>query len=402
MLVDIVGRMANDKFDSEGPVIQEAKGWMVVVGDGDVLPCIEMAIRFMQTGETSRVWSHSKYAMGNGTRSYQVDGGTCQLPPSSSVMYEIKVIMIVLDTSRLNPYFTIQKATTQKSIANDIYQYEWCPPAKSNEDPSCEMAMSRALRLYSKAAKDMGTLLDGTYFAQVEKEHPQRHQTKQLMMDCLNNVVAVHLRQHQYHKAKKAAVEVLRHDPNNIKALLRAAKAALLDPASTLEEVDAALKAAEGEITYKNPAEEKQLKQLKAQFKKKRHEYKEQSKAMFGDKLKADNAFASDDPVGDKSGTSQEEQATNMSKSVSFDESTTKPPNENGRRATATADIKGGDNESFWKKQGFTMMFQAILPMIFFFIYRFITKTVRIGEDTIASNQAQVPQVDEEVGQAEL
>jgi FKBP-type peptidyl-prolyl cis-trans isomerase len=293
VLIDFVGRASKDKFDIDGPILQEAKGWMVIVGEGDVLPCIELAIRFMQTGDTSRVWSHSKYAMGPGTRSYSNsnkgnnnDETTHLLPPNSSVMYEIKVTMIVMDTSRLNPYFTIQKASTRKTIANDIYQHEWCPPPASPDNPICDMAMTRSVRLYTKVAKDMETLLAGTYFSQVEQDHPQRLQSKQLMLDCLNNIVAVHLRQQNYHVAKQAAVEVLRQDPTNLKALLRAAKAALFDPASTLEEVEASLQAAEEEITYKNPAEEKQLKQLKVQFKKKRREYNEQSKAMFGNKLK--------------------------------------------------------------------------------------------------------------------
>jgi len=289
VLIDFVGRASKDKFDVEGPIVQEAKGWMVIVGEGDVLPCIELAIRFMQTGDTSRVWSHSKYAMGPGTRNYTKNKSkeetTHQLSPNSSVMYEIKVTMIVMDTSRLNPYFTIQKALTRKTIANDIYQQEWCPPPTRPDDPICDMAMTRSVRLYTKAAKDMETLLTGTYFSQVEQDHPQRLQSKQLLLDCLNNIVAVHLRQHDYHVAKQAAVDVLRQDPTNIKALLRAAKAALFDPASTLDEVEASLHAAEEEITYKNPAEEKQLKQLKVQFKKKRREYNEQSKAMFGNKL---------------------------------------------------------------------------------------------------------------------
>jgi hypothetical protein len=207
------------------------------------------------------------------------------------------------------------------------------------------------------------------------------------------------LRQEQYHTAKQAAVEVLRQDPKNIKALLRAAKAALLDPASTLEEVEAALKAAETEITYKNPSEEKQLKQLKVQFKKKRHEYKEQSKAMFGNKLKASNAFLSgDEPADEKTNDNNEakEIALPPKKSVSFDETTTKPPRETG--GTKKKDKKKHDKNSFWKTQGLAMLFQAIVPMVFFFVYRMIMKAISIGNSTLAGNEAAMPQVDEEMG----
>eukprot|EP00980_Cylindrotheca_fusiformis_P030728 scaffold25316_cov215-Cylindrotheca_fusiformis.AAC.1 len=82
----------------------------------------------------------------------------------------------------------------------------------------------------------MEKLLNGTYFNQVEEDHPQRHQVQQVMLDSLNNIVAVYLRQKEFHKAKQAAVEVLKQDPKNVKALLRAAKASLLDNASTMEE----------------------------------------------------------------------------------------------------------------------------------------------------------------------
>jgi len=397
VLIDFVGRVAKDKTVTDGPIFQEVKGWLITVGDGDVLPCLEMAARFLETGQTGRVWAHSKFAFGNGTRSYTVGDQTQQLPPNTSVMFEIKVTMIVMDTSRLNPYFTIQKANTRKLIANDIYQQEWCAAPKSPEDPSCEMAMNRAIRLYTKAAKDMETLLQGTYFSQVEKDHPQRGQSKQLMMDCLNNIVAVHLRQRQYHTAKQASVEVLKQDPKNIKALLRAAKSALLDPASTLEEVEAALKAAEEEITYKNPQQEKELKQIKAQFKKKRHEYKEQSKTMFGNKLQRNNALSSDD--ADKQEEKQKESTESKGEEpkgmgkprVSFDESTTKPPSKQGTDESVL--VK--DDINFWKAQLRSMLIQVVLPLGLYFLYRLVMKANRIAEATLAANEARMPVVDD-------
>ena len=136
-MIDFSARIANDKSEAEGDVvIEEVKGWLVTIGEGDVLPCLEMAIRFMETGQTSVVWSHSKYALGNGTRTYtNSKGEKVQLPPHTNLLLQVKVVMFVMDTSRLNPYFNIQKATTRKSIANDIYQHEWCPAPKSAEEP---------------------------------------------------------------------------------------------------------------------------------------------------------------------------------------------------------------------------------------------------------------------------
>ena len=67
----------------------------------------------------------------------------------------------------------------------------------------------------------------------------------EIMLDCLNNIAACHLRAKEFHQAKEAAVKVLSFDPDNLKRLVRAAKAALLDPASSYEEVEAAIAAAE-------------------------------------------------------------------------------------------------------------------------------------------------------------
>lgn len=238
--------------------------------------------------------SHSKFALGNGTRTIignKDDSDELQVvPPKSNVVYRVTVTQKVMDTSRLNPYFTIQKALTRKMISNDIYQNEWCKPPETKEDPNCEFSMKRAIRLYTKAAKEMETLLQGTYFQNVEKEHPQRHESRQILLDSLNNIVAVRLKQKDYHGAKNAAVDVLKIDPNNIKALLRAAKAALMDPASTIEEGSAALQAAESAILSSNKnksTNQKELKRLKTSLNQKQADYKEKTREMFGNKLRS-------------------------------------------------------------------------------------------------------------------
>ena len=263
-------------------------------------------------------------------------------------MYKVTVTQKVMDTSRLNPYFTIQKALTKKKIANDIYQNEWCNPPETNEDADCEHAMRRAIRLYTNAAKDMETLLQGTYFKQVETDHPQRHESRQILLDSLNNLVALHLRQKEYHKAKLSAVEVLKVDPNNIKALLRAAKAALLDPASTLDEALAATKAAESAIATNSnnkSINEKELNRLKIQLKEKQVEYKEKTKEMFGNKLSS---------VPPSVSKNDAESTTTSASLTSREKEETK------------TNVK-----LFWKKQMYTMVLQVILPMLILFLYKY-------------------------------
>lgn len=278
---------------------------------------------------------------------------------------------IIVDTSRLNPYFTIQKAVSRKAIANDIYQNEWCPPPKSEKEPSCDAAMARALRLYKKAAQEMETLLGGTYFHQVEDNHPQRIQATQIMMDSLNNIVAVYLRQKQYHEAKQSAVEVLKQDPKNIKALLRAAKASLLDQASTMEEVQASLRAADNEITYKHPQEEKELKRIKAHYKRYQQEYKKKTKEMFSNKL---NGKVSD---------------TDLTGNISLSEG-----NDHQESKTNSAGMKNTEEKGFVETQErkpssfFYTCVQVLLPLSLFFFYKiFIEGSLEESSSALESTE---------------
>jgi hypothetical protein len=42
VLIKFEGRVAADKTVMNGPLFQEVEGWLIVVGDSDVLPSLEM------------------------------------------------------------------------------------------------------------------------------------------------------------------------------------------------------------------------------------------------------------------------------------------------------------------------------------------------------------------------
>ena len=295
VLLDIIGRQSDSIEHVDGPIFQDSKGWLVGVGENDVLvKALSEGLEHLCEGQTAYIWSSPKYALGeNGTRKYKLpkkkstkekmDGDDDEekdeyytLPKNSSVLYEVTINSIVMDTSRLNPYFTIQKAVTKKNIANDLYQWEWLSGGPTRE---------KSIRLYEKSGKSMQTLLDGTYFNSVEQDHPQRKECRTIMLDCFNNIVAVYMRARRYQKAKDACKVVFKIDSSNLKALLRYAKICILDYRSnpdkksedsatacttTEEDVEEALKKCENAITYKDAAEEEELKKLKAQWKRKK------------------------------------------------------------------------------------------------------------------------------------
>lgn len=270
VLINLTARQSNDASHLDGPICQQASQWICGVGDLDVLPkAVEWGLTKMRAGDICLIWcSQPAHAYGEESRrtwKNEETGKVYTLPSDSPVMFQVEVMQIVADTSRLNPYFSLQKAMTRKKIANDIYQNEWNSGGKARE---------RAIRLYEKAGKDMHKLLHGTYFQQVgDPEHPQRKECKAILGDCFNNIVAVYLSAKRYTKAREAALEIMdKYDRNNIKAHLRYAKACILDSTCTTKQIQEAFDRTEGAIGYRNPTEEEELKKLKAQWKRRKQQ----------------------------------------------------------------------------------------------------------------------------------
>ena len=164
--------------------------------------------------------------------------------------------------------FTIQKATTKKLIANDLYQYEFESGGPVRE---------RTIKLYEKAAKEMYTLLyDGVYFQQVEENHPQKKQVFDVMIDNYNNIVVVYMRAKRYPQARQAIQTVLKYDKQNLKALVRLAKLATLDTTMTWKESNAALEQAEQALTYRDSKEEAEVRALRAKWNQKKKQAQDQ------------------------------------------------------------------------------------------------------------------------------
>lgn len=301
----------SDEPAGGAPIFHSAQDWLVVVGEKDVVPALELAIRFMNVGETALVWSHSKFAYGLSPRS----NGDYTLPPNSHVKYRVTVKSIIDDKERDEPGFLIRYSAAKKGIGNDVFANEW----------DLHQGKAKAIQLYTKGASNLQLLLQRS--SEIE-DRDLIQQASSLMIDCLNNIVAVHLRAKEYHAAKEAAVKVLTVEPGNAKSLLRAAKAALLDPASSYEEVRAALDAA----AETEGADDKELAKLRTQFQQQQKEYRKRSKAF------ASKMISKDD-------TSSSSRSQEPSQKHSTDESMLTGP---GRKvSTAESVFAAGENSTF-------------------------------------------------------
>mmetsp|Transcript_16251 Transcript_16251/g.21549 ORF Transcript_16251/g.21549 Transcript_16251/m.21549 type:complete len:443 (-) Transcript_16251:1711-3039(-) len=245
----------------------------LTIGDSDVAPALEMGAKFLCEGGKAHVLSHSKFAYGAtgrlGTESL------VSVKALQNVLYDIAVISVLSSSS---DQFTtkesqIERAAAKKMLANDCYANEWDG-----------MGKSRALRLYAKAADMMSSLLAEFPNPIPADLHDTRFKATSLVIDCLNNVGAVHLRSRDYGKAKQACARVIELDRQNIKALCRAAHAAMRDPASTYEESDLAISAAEEVLEKLSPKDHPkpfiEVRRLRHDLTKRKRQYKQQQKEM--------------------------------------------------------------------------------------------------------------------------
>jgi tetratricopeptide (TPR) repeat protein len=249
--------------------------WLVVIGDKDVTPALEMGLRFMREGETSLIYGVSKYAYGLSGRgsSHSV------LPPLANVMYKVRIKKLVPHSCQvfLSFPFQLEIAESKKKIGNDCFNFEHCEG----------IGKEKALMLYKKASDILSKLID------VCDSKEEKYQATSLLVDCMNNMTAVYMKSKEFGKAKEIASRVILLNPDNMTALLRAGKCALYDPNGSFEECSAVIAAAKA-INSEN----KDLQKLQNEYRNKKKEYSKKSKELM---LKMSAAMVSEKNQSEKS-----------------------------------------------------------------------------------------------------
>jgi tetratricopeptide (TPR) repeat protein len=266
--IDFEGSKVDHKEDEDGSVFQVVSDWLVVIGDKDVTPALEMGLRFMRDGETSLIYGEAKYVYGLSGRgsSHNI------LPPLSNVMYRVRIKRLVPHSSEvfLSFNFQMEIAKSKKTIGNDCYNFEYFQGT----------GKEKVLMLYKKASDVLSKLVESC------DSDEEKLQASTLLVDCINNMTAVYMKSKEYGKAKELASRVILLDPDNMTALLRAGRCALYDPNGSFEECSAAIAAAKA-INSEN----KDLQKLQNEYRKKKKEYSQKSKQLM---LKMSAAMVSD------------------------------------------------------------------------------------------------------------
>lgn len=268
-------------FDGDGTNTEELpflekERCIIALGDGDVVPGLEMATRFLGSGDEAIVKCRSKYAYGAGGRRRADSSSKSNLkdlPSNSDVVFTVCMRDIIpprrlFETDDLR----LRLASSKKQLGNECYQYEWDEHG---------MGKAKALKLYGKARDIMIDLIgeienrNGGDSA-ADTNNATKRKANAMLIDCLNNISAVHLKAKSYGLAKDSAATVLQYDPNNIKALCRAARAAIFDPAGTFKECEAAIACAE-----ETDPDNADVKRLRVDLDRRKKLHKKREKAMY-------------------------------------------------------------------------------------------------------------------------
>jgi tetratricopeptide (TPR) repeat protein len=269
----------------------------IQIGEGDVIPAIELSLRQAHVGDIYRLRCTDKFAYNDLGRpelqsssfitSFDSSSTICKIPPYSRLEFEIEVIKHNMFEDNMDQWQSnLDNVSLRKECGNRWFSY---------------LDYNKACRAYSKGASLSETSLQNEDYihnqvdenGNLKKENPMIV----LYLSCLNNLAACYLSIGNYSKTKEICTKILELDNSNTKALLRASKATL-----SLHEYD------ECEICLKTifeiePNNELAIKEKK-KLKKALIEYKNSSKKMA---LKmSTKLFQSDKNKGDNNNDTNE------------------------------------------------------------------------------------------------
>ena len=177
------------------------------VGDGDVCPGIELALRGMVVGQRARLECAARFAFGTKGRPAVLEGDRA-LPPDSDVLFVVELLALgnALPAGSLSTEQRIEEAQRKRENGNNFFAYH---------------DHTKSTQCYGAALK----ALDGLA-ADIDPEDPQFAVAVKLMIDCGNNLAMAYIKLSDYKKAEGACIAVLQIEGGNLKALHRAGIAA--------------------------------------------------------------------------------------------------------------------------------------------------------------------------------
>ncbi|XP_029646309.1 peptidyl-prolyl cis-trans isomerase FKBP8 isoform X3 [Octopus sinensis] len=182
----------------DGTVIDKNESISFILGDGDVISGWDIAVALMEINEVAELKCDAKYAYGS-------QGRFPDVPSNTAIVYTLELLdkepgpnysFIPLDERLLH-------ASVKKERGNYLF-------ARND--------FHGAINSYIKAI----SIIDQEDNLDITEKSDQIPGEK---IKCFNNLAAAQIKIERYCEAIKSCEEVLKHDPNNVKALFRMGRA---------------------------------------------------------------------------------------------------------------------------------------------------------------------------------
>lgn len=184
----------------DGTVVDKQKELSFTFGDCDVIQGLDLCVALMKIGEKAELIIGAKYAYGD-------TGRDSDIPPQATLYYEVELLKVddPLDLDSLPIDDRLKLAEQKKERGNYLF-------SKLNDFPSAITIYTRSLRI----------LDSGSHGGESDKK---LQDIVDMKLKLYNNMAACQLKAEAYDAAIRSCDEVLKKQPENVKALFRKGKA---------------------------------------------------------------------------------------------------------------------------------------------------------------------------------
>ncbi|KAF7237063.1 Peptidyl-prolyl cis-trans isomerase FKBP8 [Varanus komodoensis] len=180
----------------DGIVVLEEPRLTFTLGDCDIIQALDLCVQLMEMGEKSLIVSEAKYCFGS-------QGRYPNIPPNTPLTLEVELL-----AAQQGPIWEILNGEERVELANRKREY-----GNGHYQRADYML---AVNSYDIALRIINSGLD---FSPDEEED-----LLEVKLKCLNNLAAAQLKLNHHEAAMHSCNQVLRLEPENIKALFRKGK----------------------------------------------------------------------------------------------------------------------------------------------------------------------------------
>lgn len=235
--------------DPEGPALFRAERIRFRLGEGEAVPCVELALRNLRVGSEALVFGKSRFAWAS--------DGADGLPADCDAVVRL-VVHERLEPSELSWSSVVRDARWRKENGNLYYSLGDLRRAK--------VCYAKGMKVFEEDSSTIAAATGASVDALQEE-------ARMLVADVASNLAAVHLREDSAFKAKAAAQAAVQLNPSHEKALFRLAKSsvALADFAGARDTLRRAADAGFSGASFRK---------LSSELRRKEQAYKEKRRAM--------------------------------------------------------------------------------------------------------------------------